>query len=66
MWDATVRDFHAPKITGMYKIAGFTVYRDLNLRIFNKTTYDFLNFLWDIEGLDGVFLPYKFIIMQKF
>jgi len=50
----------------MYKIAGFTVYRDLNLRIFNKTTYDFLNFLWDIEGLDGVLLPYKFIIMQKF
>ena len=57
---------YADNITARYKIAGFTVFRDLNLRIINRTTYDFLNFLGDVGGLDGVLLLFGFIIMQKF
>lgn len=57
---------YSANITGRYKIAGFTVFRDLNLRVINRTTYDFLNFLGDVGGLDGILLLFGFIIMQKF
>jgi hypothetical protein len=36
---------------GYYKIAGFTVFRNLHLTVINREVYDVLNFLGDIGGL---------------
>jgi hypothetical protein len=38
----------------LYKIAGFSIFRDLDKVILERSTYDFLNFLGDVGGLDGV------------
>jgi hypothetical protein len=39
-----------------YKIAGFTVFRDLNLYITSRETYDIFNFCGDLGGLNEVLL----------
>lgn len=45
----SVEDFYPT----FYKIAGYSVFRDLNRVHMKRTTYDFLNFLGDVGGLDG-------------
>lgn len=37
-----------------YKIAGFTVFRDFNLHKINRSTYDMLQYLGDVGGLDRI------------
>lgn len=39
-----------------YKIAGLTVFRDLNEVIIGRSTYDLLAFLSDVGGLEGILL----------
>ena len=39
---------------GYYKIAGFTVFRNLDYTVVTRSTYDVLNFLGDIGGLEGI------------
>ena len=36
---------------GYYKIAGFTVYRNLDYTVINRSVYDVLNFFGDVGGL---------------
>ena len=48
---------------GYYKIAGFTVFHSLNKTYLTRTTYDFLNFLGDVGGLEGILLIIGGIIM---
>jgi hypothetical protein len=37
-----------------YKISGIGIRRNVNLRIVHRSTYDLLNFLGDVGGLDGI------------
>ena len=37
-----------------YKIAGFTVYRNLDYTVITRSVYDVLNFLGDVGGLEGI------------
>jgi hypothetical protein len=46
----SVEDFYPT----FYKIAGYSVFRDLSRVNLERQTYDFLNFLGDVGGLDGV------------
>jgi hypothetical protein len=39
-----------------YKVAGYSIFRALNREILERQTYDFLNFLGDVGGLDGVLI----------
>ena len=39
---------------GYYKIAGFTVFRNLNYKVISRSVYDVLNFLGDVGGLEGI------------
>jgi len=39
---------------GYYKIAGFTVFRNLNYIKVTRSVYDVLNFLGDVGGLEGI------------
>ena len=41
---------------GYYKIAGFTVFRNLNYSVATRSTYDILNFLGDVGGLEGILM----------
>jgi hypothetical protein len=50
--DLSYEDFY-PK---NYKFAGMSIYSNLNLKETHRRTYDLLNFLGDVGGLDGVFV----------
>jgi len=39
---------------GYYKIAGFTIFRNMNYTVINRSVYDALNFLGDVGGLQGI------------
>ena len=39
-----------------YKLAGTTIFRNTNVENMDRTTYDFLNFLGDIGGLQGILI----------
>lgn len=39
---------------GYYKIAGFTVFRNLDFTVVTRSVYDALNFLGDVGGLEGI------------
>lgn len=39
---------------GYYKIAGFTVFRNMNYTVITRSVYDALNFLGDVGGLEGI------------
>lgn len=40
--------------TGTYKIAGFSVMRNLDYTIVSRSVYDFLAFIGDVGGLEGI------------
>ena len=42
--------------TTKYKIAGFSVFRHFDQRVYGRATYDFLAFLGDVGGLEGITL----------
>lgn len=61
------RDFFSYKLGGLglsysddfqteYKIAGFSVFRNFDRIVFGRATYDFLAFLGDVGGLEGITL----------
>jgi hypothetical protein len=39
-----------------YKIAGFSVFRHFDRMIYGRATYDFLAFLGDVGGLEGILI----------
>jgi len=39
---------------GYYKIAGFTVFNNMNYTVVTRSVYDVLNFLGDVGGLEGI------------
>jgi hypothetical protein len=45
---------YAARYPAYYKVAGYSIFRDLNQVQINRQTYDFLNFMGDVGGLDGV------------
>ena len=45
---------YSDNFEGYYKIAGFTVFRNLNYTVVTRSVYDMLNFLGDIGGLEGI------------
>lgn len=47
-----------------YKIAGYSIFRDLNAIKVDRQTYDFLNFLGDVGGLDGVLVIIGFYLTR--
>jgi hypothetical protein len=47
---------YSDNFEGYYKIAGFSVNRNLNKQVIQRSVYDFLNFLGDVGGLDGIML----------
>ena len=49
-----------------YKIAGMSFYRNANRVDINRQTYDILNFLGDIGGLDSILLLIGFMLMWLF
>jgi hypothetical protein len=42
---------YSDDFNGYYKIAGFTVFRNLNYTVVTRSVYDVLNFLGDVGGL---------------
>ena len=49
-----------------YKIAGLTIFRELDLEVIGRSTYDFLSFLGDVGGLDGVLIIVGFLMINWF
>lgn len=49
-----------------YKIAGMSVFRDVNEIMINRSTYDTLAFLGDVGGLEGILLIIGWILVHKF
>mgnify|MGYP006200885799 CR=1 FL=1 len=49
-----------------YKFAGMTVYRNLNLIKIDRKTYDGLNLLGDVGGLDGILVLIGFVLTARF
>jgi hypothetical protein len=45
---------YSDDFNGYYKIAGFTVFRNLNYTVVTRSVYDVLNFLGDVGGLLGI------------
>lgn len=37
-----------------YQVVGLSIFRSLDLQRINRSTYDVLNFLGDVGGLDGI------------
>jgi hypothetical protein len=49
-----------------YKVAGVTVFRDLNLEQINRRTYKVLNFMGDVGGLDAVLMICGYCLINWF
>lgn len=49
---------YSDEFTGYYKIAGFTVFRNLNYQVVTRSVYDVLNFLGDVGGLEGILIMF--------
>lgn len=49
-----------------YKIAGFSVMRNLHYTVITRTTYDILNCIGDIGGLESVLLIIGSMLISKF
>lgn len=71
------REFHQYKLNGLglsysdnfegyYKIAGFTIFRDLNRVVISRSVYDVLNFLGDIGGLSGILGSIGDLLVARF
>jgi len=48
-----------------YKIAGFSVFRHLDVTVYNRSTYDVLACLGDIGGLEGIILILGGLLIKK-
>jgi hypothetical protein len=57
MWQYTTHKLglsYSDNWNSYYKIAGFTVYRNLDNTIITRSVYDSLNFLGDVGGLEAI------------
>jgi hypothetical protein len=55
---------YADDFEATYKIAGMTIFRELDLEITKRTTYDFLSFLGDVGGLDGILIIVGYLMIN--
>ena len=55
---------YADDFEATYKIAGMTIFRELDLEVTKRTTYDFLSFLGDVGGLDGILIIVGYLMIN--
>lgn len=56
---------YSDNFNGYYKIAGFTVVANQNKITVERSVYDFLNFLRDVGGLNGILVIFGSFLISK-